>query len=124
MLADHTFRPKAAAASPRIRIFIAGGTDLSSDEALIDNPTYFPSRMQREQIRAHRDRHEQNGKVYIHMTVPFPCLTYSTLRDLLDAKSVRARKFYATPVQELERLRARQYRRHVERLRRDQIGAI
>ena len=63
-------------------------------EALIDNPSYFPwgCDAQRQTVRT-ADHQKRGGKVYSYGG-PFPCLTYTTMRDLLDAKSV-SWKFYA-----------------------------
>ena len=96
VLADHTFQTQGSGSFTAHQDLIAAGTDLSSDEALIDNPSYFPwgcdaNKSERTAII------KKNGKVYPYAG-PFPCLTYTTLRDLLDAKSV-SWKFYATPVQ-------------------------
>jgi phospholipase C len=95
VLADHTFQTQGSGSFTGHQDLIAGGTQISADEALIDNPTYFPwgcdaNKTVRTAII------KRGGKVYRYAG-PFPCLTYSTLRDLLDAKHV-SWKFYAMPV--------------------------
>jgi len=101
VLADHTFQTQGSGSFTAHQDLIAGGTQLNSDEALIDNPTYFPwgCDANRSVVTAVIKR---NGKVYRYGG-PFPCFppageTYTTMRDLLDAKSV-SWKFYAMPVQ-------------------------
>jgi phospholipase C len=96
VLADHMFQTQGSGSFTAHQDLIAAGTQISSDEALIDNPSYFPwgcdaySSVVTAVIK-------RGGKVYEYGG-PFPCLTYSTLRDLLDAKSV-SWKYYAVRVQ-------------------------
>ncbi len=96
VLADHTFQTQGSGSFTAHQDLIAGGTQISDNAALIDNPTYFPwgcdanSSVRTAMIK-------RGGKVYRYGG-PFPCLTYSTLRDLLDAKRV-SWKFYAVPIQ-------------------------
>jgi len=96
VLADHTFQSQGSGSFTAHQDLIAAGTQISSSEALIDNPTYFPWGCDANQsvLTAIIKR---GGKVYRYAG-PFPCLTYTTLRDLLDAKSV-SWKFYGMPVQ-------------------------
>jgi phospholipase C len=96
VLADHTFQSQGSGSFTAHQDLIAGGTQISNNEALIDNPTYFPwgcdaNKTVRTAII------KRGGKVYRYAG-PFPCLSYSTLRDLLDAKSV-SWKYYAMAVQ-------------------------
>jgi phospholipase C len=96
VLADHTFQTQGSGSFTGHQDLIAGGTQIDDDEALIDNPSYFPWGCDaNKSVRTAVIK--RNGKVY-PFGGPFPCLAYSTLRDLLDAKSV-SWKFYATPVQ-------------------------
>jgi len=96
VLADHTFQTQASGSFTAHQDLIAAGTQISSDEALIDNPSYFPwgCDAYKTVVTAIIKR---GGKVYRYGG-PFPCLSYTTLRDLLDAKNV-SWKFYAMPVQ-------------------------
>jgi phospholipase C len=102
VLADHTFATQGSGSFTGHQDLIAAGTELSNgtnppDEAIIDNPTFFPwgcdanAPVRTALIKKGSQRVYNDGG-------PFPCFTYSTLRDLLDAKSV-SWKFYAVPVQ-------------------------
>jgi phospholipase C len=97
VLADHVFQTQGSGSFTGHQDLIAGGTQISSDEALIDNPTYFPwgcdaNRSVRTAVikRGSDEVYKDGG--------PFPCLKYATLRDLLDAKKV-SWKYYAVAVQ-------------------------
>ena len=96
VLADHTFQTQGSGSFTAHQDLIAGGTDLSSTEALIDTPSYFPWGCDGNPQHLVTAVIKRGGKVYEYGG-PFPCLTYSTLRDLLDAKSV-SWKFYAVRV--------------------------
>lgn len=96
VLADHTFQAQGSGSFTGHQDLIAAGTQISSSEALIDNPTYFPWGCDANP-RVRTAIIKRGGKVY-PVAGPFPCLKYTTLRDLLDAKGV-GWKFYATPVQ-------------------------
>ncbi len=96
VLADHTFQTQGSGSFTAHQDLIAAGTEVSNTEALIDNPTYFPWGCDANPpVRTAIIK--RGGKVYPYGG-PFPCLTYSTLRDLLDAKDV-SWKFYAVRVQ-------------------------
>jgi phospholipase C len=95
VLADHTFQTQGSGSFTAHQDLIAAGTQISENEALIDNPTYFPWGCDANKpVRTAVIK--RDGKVYRYGG-PFPCLEYSTLRDLLDAASVTW-KFYAMPV--------------------------
>lgn len=97
VLADHLFQTQGSGSFTAHQDLIAGGTQLSTTEALIDTPSYFPwgcDGNPQHLVTAVIKR--ATHKVY-EFGGPFPCLTYSTLRDLLDAKSV-SWKFYAMRV--------------------------
>lgn len=96
VLADHTFQTQGSGSFTAHQDLIAGGTGLSSTEALIDTPSYFPWGCDGNRQHLVTAVIKRGGKVYEYGG-PFPCLTYSTLRDLLDAKSV-SWKFYAVRV--------------------------
>jgi phospholipase C len=96
VLADHIFQTQGSGSFTAHQDLIAGGTQVASNEALIDNPTFFPWGCDANPpVRTAIIK--RDGTVFPRAG-PFPCLTYSTLRDLLDAKSV-SWKFYAMPVQ-------------------------
>jgi phospholipase C len=96
VLADHTFQTQGSGSFTAHQDLIAGGTQISGNEALIDNPTFFPWGCDANPpVRTAIIKYD--GKVYRYGG-PFPCLKYSTLRDLLVAAHV-SWKFYAPPVQ-------------------------
>jgi phospholipase C len=103
VLADHTFQVQGSGSFTGHQDLIAGGTKLNSNEALIDNPSYFPWGCD---ARTPNPKQHVNGVVTAVIKRggkvdeyggPFPCLTYTTMRDLLDAKSV-SWKYYAMKV--------------------------
>jgi phospholipase C len=96
VLADHTFQTQGSGSFTAHQDLIAGGTQISSNEALIDNPSYFPWGCDAN-AKVVTAIIKRSGKVYEYGG-PFPCLSYSTLRDLLEAKRV-SWKFYAVKVQ-------------------------
>ena len=96
VLADHTFQTQASGSFTAHQDLIAGGTDLSKTEALIDNPSYFPwgcDGNPNKEVTAVVLR----GGAIKEYGGPFPCFTYTTMRDVLDAKSV-SWKYYAVKV--------------------------
>ena len=103
VLADHTFQTQGSGSFTAHQDLIAAGTGLSLTEALIDTPSYFPWGCD---ARTPNPKQHVNGvvtavikrggKVYRYGG-PFPCLSYTTIRDLLDAKSVPW-KYYAVAV--------------------------
>jgi phospholipase C len=96
VLADHTFQTQGSSSFTAHQDLIAGGTQISPTQALIDNPSYFPWGCDANKTVRTAVIEKFSGKVF--RDGPFPCLNYATLRDLLDAKSV-GWKFYAMPVQ-------------------------
>ncbi len=105
VLADHAFQVQGSGSFTAHQDLIAGGTDLNSSEALIDNPSYFPWGCDARTPNPTASPPiagvvtaviKRDGKVYEYGG-PFPCLTYTTMRDLLDAKKV-SWKFYAMKV--------------------------
>jgi phospholipase C len=100
VLADHTFTTQASSSFTGHQDLIAGGTQIAFNEAVIDNPSYFPWGCDANKTVVTSVIKKYTGKV-LPYGGPFPCFTYKTMRDLLDAKGV-AWKFYALPVK-LER---------------------
>lgn len=102
VLADRTFQTQGSGSFTAHQDLIAGGTQISSSEALIDNPTFFPWGCDANPSVVTAIIKRGSDKVYRYAG-PFPCFPafasypYSTLRDLLDAKGV-AWKFYAMRV--------------------------
>jgi phospholipase C len=103
VLADHTFQTQASGSFTAHQDLIAAGTGLSSEEALIDTPSYFPWGCDARTPDPNKKVTgvvtaviKRGGKVEEYGG-PFPCLKYTTMRDLLDAKSVTW-KFYALKV--------------------------
>ncbi len=97
VLADHTFQTQGSGSFTAHQDLIAGGTDISTTEALIDNPSFFPWGCDANKSVVTAIIKKGSQKVYPYGG-PFPCLSYATMRDLLDAKGV-SWKFYAMPVQ-------------------------
>ena len=97
VLADHTFQTQGSSSFTAHQDLIAGGTQIAWDEAIIDNPSYFPWGCDANKTVVTAIIKKGTGKVYRYRG-PFPCFTYSTLRDLLDAKGV-SWKFYAMAVE-------------------------
>ncbi len=97
VLADHTFQTQGSGSFTAHQDLIAGGTDISSTEALIDNPSFFPWGCDANKSVVTAIIKKGSQKVYPYGG-PFPCLGYATMRDLLDAQGV-SWKYYAMPVQ-------------------------
>ncbi len=96
VLADHTFQDQGSGSFTAHQDLIAGGTQITPDEALIDTPSYFPWGCDGNPNSEVTAIIKRGGKIYPYGG-PFPCLTYTTIRDLLDAKAV-SWKFYAEAV--------------------------
>jgi phospholipase C len=105
VLADHTFQDQGSSSFTAHQDLIAGGTVIDSNEALIDNPSYFPWGCDARTPNPTASPKvngvvtgviRRDGKVFEYGG-PFPCLGYTTLRDSLDAKSV-SWKYYAVAV--------------------------
>jgi phospholipase C len=93
VLADHLFQTQGSGSFTAHQDLIRGGTEINSSESLIDNPTNYPWGCD-----------APSGTVTSLLTTsgqyrsnqgPFPCLSYETLRDLLDADGVTWK--YYTP---------------------------
>ncbi|MBV9719664.1 MAG: hypothetical protein JOZ77_10110 [Candidatus Eremiobacteraeota bacterium] len=95
VLADHMFQTQGSGSYTAHQDLIRGDTTINANEALIDFPSHQPWGCD-----------SPSGTTTSVLTVaqklepdggPFPCLSYRTLRDLLDAKSV-AWKYYTPKV--------------------------
>ncbi|HZV77536.1 MAG TPA: alkaline phosphatase family protein [Candidatus Babeliales bacterium] len=104
VLADAAFQTQGSESFTAHQDLIAAGTALSSSppESIIDDPTGFPWGCDAQPPSPP----SQEGSVTTLITTsgqylldrgPFPCFTYETIRDLLDAKQV-SWKFYADKV--------------------------
>jgi phospholipase C len=93
VLSDHTFQTQGSGSFTAHQDLIRGGTEIGNSESLIDFPTKAPwgcdapSGVVTSLITA--NNHYMGG------VGPFPCLSYATLRDLLDAGGISWR--YYTP---------------------------
>ncbi len=96
VLADHTFQTQGSSSFTAHQDLIAGGTQISRTQAVIDNPTWYPWGCDANKTVVTAIIKKYTHKVYRYAG-PFPCFTYPTLRDLLDAKGV-SWKFYAVKV--------------------------
>jgi phospholipase C len=95
VLDDHTFQTQGSGSFTAHQDIIRGGTELGNSQSLIDFPNDSgyqwgcdaPAGTKTSLITA--DNH------YLYLQGPFPCLSYATLRDLLDAGQISWR--YYTP---------------------------
>ena len=100
VLADNAFQTQGSGSFTAHQDLIAGGTTFNEAKALtlVDYPTASPwgcdapAGTVTSKLRWTGER-----LVYRYNGGPFPCMTYPTLRDLLDAKSV-SWKYYSPPV--------------------------
>jgi phospholipase C len=101
VLADHTFQTQGSGSFTAHQDLIAGGTPVNysyggySNDSVIDNPAYWPWGCDAPQ-GVWTSLITTNLK-YLQSDGPFPCFTYETMRDLLDAESV-SWKYYAVLV--------------------------
>ncbi|MGC1380093.1 MAG: alkaline phosphatase family protein [Candidatus Baltobacteraceae bacterium] len=96
VLADQTFQTQGSGTFTAHQDLIAGGTMVDANDTVIDNPTYFPWGCDSRSSTV-TSLITTSGQ-YLQNQGPFPCFTYQTLRDLLDARHV-AWKYYAMAVQ-------------------------
>ncbi len=94
-LADNAFQTQGSLSFTAHQDLIAGGTAIDSNESVIDDPTYWPWGCGAPP-GVKTSLLETNG-TYLGNQGPFPCFTYETIRDRLDAKPI-SWKFYATKV--------------------------
>jgi phospholipase C len=93
-LADHMFTSETSGSFNGHQDLIRGDTKLSAQEALIDFPSHGPWGCDAP-YGTTTPLLMNNGQ--INEDGPAPCLTYDTLRDLLDAKQV-SWKYYTPPL--------------------------
>ncbi len=92
-LADHTFQTQGSGSFTAHQALIAGGTQIDATHSLVDDPTQAPwgcpaPHGARTSLITTTLQYEPGAG-------PFPCLTYKTVADLLDAKGVSWK--YYTP---------------------------
>ncbi|MGC9992482.1 MAG: alkaline phosphatase family protein [Candidatus Cybelea sp.] len=101
VLADHTFQTQGSGSFTAHQDLIAGGTPVNygyggySEDSIIDNPSYWPWGCDAPQGVV-TSLITTNLK-FLLLKGPFPCFSYTTMRDLLDAQSV-SWKYYAVLV--------------------------
>ncbi len=93
VLADHTFQTQGSGSFTAHQDLIRGGTEVNTDKSLIDFPSSAPWGC--DSPTGTRTSLITENNQYEYLQGPFPCLTYRTLRDLLDANGVSWR--YYTP---------------------------
>ncbi|HTU82551.1 MAG TPA: alkaline phosphatase family protein [Candidatus Acidoferrales bacterium] len=97
VLADHTFQTQSSDSFTAHQDLIAGGTVVKStptlSESIIDGPSSTPYGCDSPKLTV--TNLITSKRVYLPRAGPFPCLSYETLRDLLDAKKLPWR--YYTP---------------------------
>jgi phospholipase C len=101
VLADHTFQTQGSGSFTAHQDLIAGATIIDPEQtrSLVDLPTNEPwgcDSPPGTHTSVLRYIHAGVFKYKAH-TGPYPCLTYHTIRDLLDAKSISWR-YYCPPV--------------------------
>lgn len=103
VLADQMFQTQGSGSFTAHQDLIAAGTILNAKQtvSIVDSPTHTPwgcdappGTTTDELKYFPKSKHIQ----YRHFKGPTPCFTYTTMRDLLDAKSV-SWKYYSPPVQ-------------------------
>jgi phospholipase C len=92
-LADHTFQTQGSGSFTAHQALIAGGTQIDANHSLVDDPTAAPWGCP----APHGTRTSliTTTLQYENDAGPFPCLTYKTVADLLDAKGISWK--YYTP---------------------------
>jgi phospholipase C len=97
VLADHMFPSQSSGSFTGHQDLIRGGADINSYESIIDFPTSEPWGCDAPPGTTTTLLTDTGD--YKKGAGPFPCLTYATLRDLLDAKSV-SWKYYTPKLQD------------------------
>jgi phospholipase C len=95
VLADDTFETQGSESFTAHQALIAGGTALTPHYSVIDDPSYWPWGCDAP-TGVTTNLLTIDG-VYFKSQGPFPCFSYSTVRDLLDAKKI-SWKYYSVMV--------------------------
>ncbi len=99
VLADHMFQTQGSGSFTAHQDLIAGGTIINParTKSLIDFPSHVPWGCDAQRSTRTSYVEAKGSKLrYRRHQGPFPCLTYPTLRDLLDAREV-SWKYYSPP---------------------------
>jgi len=103
VLGDHMFQTQGSGSFTSHQDLIAGGTRINQQESLVDFPSKAPwgcdapSGTTTSLVKTNGSEPAPRKLVYLYHKGPFPCLSYATMRDLLDAKGV-SWKYYSPPV--------------------------
>ncbi|HEY6487428.1 MAG TPA: alkaline phosphatase family protein [Candidatus Cybelea sp.] len=100
VLADHLFQTQGSSSFTAHQDLIAGGTSINAPKTrtLVDLPTHAPWGCDAPKwVRTSLLVDVGSQIEYEGGKGPFPCLTYATVRDLLDKKAV-SWKYYSNPV--------------------------
>ena len=116
VLSDQTFMTQGSGSFTAHQDLIAGATLFNPKRTEVSS-TCPPRAVGLRRSQRRKDVVPQAGRIgakYYSNAGPYPCLSYATIRDLLDAKNV-SWKYYAPPViggsgGDLERLRCDQGR--------------
>lgn len=101
VLADHMFQTQGSGSFTAHQDLIAGGTILNpaKTKSIVDDPTSMPWGCDaRKGTRTSILDFIASQLKYRAHTGPYPCLTYETMRDLLDAEGI-SWKYYSPPVE-------------------------
>ncbi len=93
VLADHTFQSQGSGSFTAHQDLIRGGTQIDATQSLIDFPSSAPWGC--DSPTGTRTSLITAANQYEFLQGPFPCLSYRTLRDLLDGSGISWR--YYTP---------------------------
>ena len=91
VLADHMFPTQSSGSFTGHQDLIAGGTEVEPGESVIDFPTHGPWGC--DAPGGTVTSLISTGGKYLRDRGPFPCFSYPTLRDVLDAKNISWRYF-------------------------------
>ncbi len=100
VLADQTFQTQGSGSFTAHQDLIAGATiiDQNKTTSIVENPDHTPWGCDARPKTVTSLLQYTSGKlVFEYHKGPFPCLTYQTMRDLLDAQAV-SWKYYSPPV--------------------------
>ena len=94
-LADNAFQTQGSESFTAHQALIAGGTAIDTSDSIIDDPSYWPWGC--DAAPGVTTNLITTSGNYLQRQGPFPCLSYSTIRDELDAAGI-SWKFYAVKV--------------------------
>ncbi|HEY1975686.1 MAG TPA: alkaline phosphatase family protein [Candidatus Baltobacteraceae bacterium] len=97
VLADHLFQTQSSGSFTAHQDLIRGNTHLNASAAVIDLTSSDPAGCDAKDPATTTALIYKKTKNVVTKVGPFPCFTWPTLRDLLDAKSV-SWKYYVEPI--------------------------